>query len=79
MVAGSILVLAGVILFTQTNSDGSTTTTQERFCMGCGVDTLAGGDGGGGNTSGDCESGIGTCTPTADIAKNMKRTYWYRK
>jgi hypothetical protein len=73
-----------VILITKTNPDGTTTTTQEKFCIGCGVsglDATTGKivDGASPTAGGDCGSSIGPCKPVEGIPKQLKRTYWYRK
>jgi type IV pilus assembly protein PilY1 len=76
--------VSGVILITERDpATGQDKTTQEKFCIGCGVSGLQGNgsppDGGGGNQGGDCASALGQCTPVTSINKNLKRTYWYRK
>jgi type IV pilus assembly protein PilY1 len=76
--------VSGVILITKTNPDGTTTTTQEKFCIGCGVsglDATTGKivDGASPTAGGDCGSSIGPCKPVEGIPKQLKRTYWYRK
>jgi type IV pilus assembly protein PilY1 len=82
--------VSGVILIkTGTNADGSDKYTPEKFCIGCGVSGLdagtgkptdgSSGSGGGGTGGGDCGSSIGPCKPVDSIAKQLKRTYWYRK
>jgi type IV pilus assembly protein PilY1 len=74
--------VSGVILITTTDPvTNQTTTSQEKFCIGCGVSGLeSGGSGGsGGNIGGDCAAALGQCTPVSTVPKNMKRTYWYRK
>jgi type IV pilus assembly protein PilY1 len=74
--------VSGVILITTTDpSTGTSTTSQEKFCIGCGVGGLDAntGSGTGGNQGGDCAAALGQCTPVSTIPKNMKRTYWYRK
>jgi type IV pilus assembly protein PilY1 len=67
--------VSGLITITETNSDGSTTSTQEKFCIGCGV---SGSQTGGTNTA-PCTSALENCNIGTVIPKNLKRTYWYKK
>ena len=61
-------------LITITTTTGSTTTTsEEKFCIGCGVSVNADG------TKGTCNSALENCNAILPIAKNLKRTYWYKK
>jgi len=67
--------VSGLISITETDSDGNTTTTQEKFCIGCGV---SGKDLGGTNEA-PCTSALENCNIGTVIPKNLKRTYWYKK
>ena len=58
--------VTGLIEITTTNPDGSTTTTQEKFCIGCGLGT-------------NCNSALENCNLGTVIPKNLRRTYWYKK
>lgn len=61
-------------LITITTTAGTTTTTsEEKFCIGCGISVNADG------TKGTCNSALENCNAIMPIAKNMKRTYWYKK
>ena len=60
--------------------------TSQKVCIGCGVSTIPrwaedGGNitSGGSGSATDCDSALGICKPPPGIAKNLKRTYWYRK
>ena len=63
----------GLITIRTTNADGTTTSSEEKFCIGCGV--TVNNDG----TKGICNSALENCGGNPSIPKNMKRTYWYRK
>jgi type IV pilus assembly protein PilY1 len=52
-------------------------TTEERFCIGCGLATPPGTTGGTTTCSGN--AALQNCTPAANISSNLKRTYWYKK
>ncbi len=52
-------------------SDG--TSVKKEFCVGCGGGSALGGGGGG------CNSALEACTPGSAVAKNPRRTYWYKK
>jgi len=67
--------VTGLITITTTNSDGTTSDTQEKFCIGCG---LSGSQAGGTNTA-PCTSALENCNIGVIIPKNLKRTYWYKK
>ena len=67
--------VTGLITITTTNSDGTTSETQEKFCIGCG---LSGSQAGGTNTA-PCTSALENCNIGVTIPKNLKRTYWYKK
>ena len=66
--------VSGLITITTTGADGRTTSTDQKFCIGCGIS--GGGSGGG---TGTCNSALENCTLLTTVPKNMKRTYWYRK
>jgi len=61
--------VTGLISFDTTNADGTTTTTQEKFCIGCGI----------GPPGGGCASALENCNLGTTIPKNLRRTYWYKK
>lgn len=67
--------VTGLINITETDGNGNETTTQEKFCIGCG---LSGSQAGGTNTA-PCTSALENCNVGVSIPKNLKRTYWYRK
>jgi type IV pilus assembly protein PilY1 len=67
--------VAGIVQLVTTNADGSTTTTNEKFCIGCGI---SGEQLGGTNTS-PCTSALENCNVGKIIPKKLKRTYWYKK
>jgi type IV pilus assembly protein PilY1 len=69
--------VSGVILITSKDASGNSTTSQEKFCIGCGVSGLDSSNSG--NTGGDCAAALGQCTPIGTIPKQLKRTYWYKK
>lgn len=54
--------------------DGS--TVKKEFCLGCGG---AGPGAGGSGKDGGCNSALEACTPATSVAKNPRRTYWYKK
>lgn len=64
--------VSGLIEIT-TTADGKTTTSEEKFCIGCGISVNADG------TKGTCNSALENCNAILPIAKNLKRTYWYKK
>ena len=66
--------VSGLISITE-EKDGETTTTQEKFCIGCGIS----GSQVGGTNSTPCTSALENCNVGVIIPKNLKRTYWYRK
>ena len=57
----------------QTGSPGSSSSSEEKFCIGCGVSVNSDG------TKGTCNSALENCTAATTIPKNLKRTYWYKK
>ncbi|HEX7888307.1 MAG TPA: hypothetical protein VF522_03020 [Ramlibacter sp.] len=67
--------VSGLITITGTDSNGNPTSTQEKFCIGCGVS----GEQLGGNNSTPCSSALENCNSALPIPKNLKRTYWYKK
>jgi type IV pilus assembly protein PilY1 len=67
--------VSGLITITETDGSGNTTTTQEKFCIGCGVS----GSQVGGTNSTPCTSALENCNIGTVIPKNLKRTYWYKK
>jgi type IV pilus assembly protein PilY1 len=67
--------VSGLINITDTDANGNTTTTQEKFCIGCGLS----GDDLGGNNTAPCTSALENCNIGVKIPKNLKRTYWYKK
>jgi type IV pilus assembly protein PilY1 len=66
--------VTGLITITETNN-GVTTTTQEKFCIGCGLS----GTQTGGTSTAPCTSALENCNSATSIPKNLKRTYWYKK
>ncbi len=68
--------VSGLITIVETDSNGNTTETQEKFCIGCGVTA---GDGSGGGSGAPCTSALENCPTGTLIPKNLKRTYWYKK
>jgi type IV pilus assembly protein PilY1 len=71
--------VSGIVEYTTTttNADNTTTTTttQEKFCIGCGI---SGAKLGGSNTT-QCSSALENCNVGKSVAKNLRRTYWYKK
>jgi type IV pilus assembly protein PilY1 len=71
--------VAGVVQIskTTTGAGGSpvTTTTAEKFCIGCGIS----GEQLGGTNSNPCTSALENCNAAKIIPKKLKRTYWYKK
>jgi type IV pilus assembly protein PilY1 len=67
--------VTGLITITGTDGNGNTTSTQEKFCIGCGI---SGSQAGGTNTA-PCTSALENCNVGTSIPKNLKRTYWYKK
>jgi type IV pilus assembly protein PilY1 len=67
--------VTGLISITETKADGTTTTKQEKFCIGCGMS----GTQAGGTNSAPCTSALENCNIGVTIPKNLKRTYWYKK
>jgi type IV pilus assembly protein PilY1 len=65
--------VSGLITIQTTNADGSTSSSEQKFCIGCGISVNADG------TKGTCNSALENCNAITTIPKNMKRTYWYRK
>jgi type IV pilus assembly protein PilY1 len=73
--------VSGVINIVETK-DGKQVTTQEKFCIGCGLSgSQIGGGGGlpGGTNTTACTSALENCNVGVPIPKNLKRTYWYKK
>jgi type IV pilus assembly protein PilY1 len=66
--------VAGVVQITNT-SGGTTTTSNEKFCIGCGIS----GSQLGGTNSTPCNSALENCNVGKVIPKNLRRTYWYKK
>jgi type IV pilus assembly protein PilY1 len=62
--------VAGLVDFTTTNADGSTTTQTFAFCIGCGITNDQGGD---------SKSSIGGGNPFSSTSQKRYRTYWYRE
>jgi type IV pilus assembly protein PilY1 len=60
--------VSGIVNITKTNDDGTTSTTQEKFCIGCAMDC----------TGNSC-SPLQNDPPAVTIPKNLRRTYWYKK
>ncbi|MGZ5181059.1 MAG: hypothetical protein ACXWC2_11300, partial [Ramlibacter sp.] len=70
--------VSGIVEYTTTTTSGGTTTsttTQEKFCIGCGI---SGSQLGGTNTT-QCSSALENCNVGKSVAKNLRRTYWYKK
>jgi type IV pilus assembly protein PilY1 len=66
--------VTGLITITTTNADNTTSTSQEKFCIGCGVSSPPGAPPGA-----PCNSALENCSPANTIPKNLRRTYWYKK
>ena len=66
--------VAGVVQIT-TGSGDSATTTNEKFCIGCGIS----GSQLGGTNNNPCNSALENCNVGKVIPKNLRRTYWYKK
>jgi type IV pilus assembly protein PilY1 len=66
--------VSGLITIQTTNADGTTTSSEQKFCIGCGI-----GGGGGGSGPATCNSALENCSGSPTIPKNLKRTYWYKK
>lgn len=67
--------VTGLITITETDGNGNQTTTQEKFCIGCGLS----GSETGGNNDAPCTSALENCNAGTAVPRNLKRTYWYRK
>ncbi len=65
--------VTGIINIVSRNADGTTTTSQEKFCIGCG---LPGKDP---SQEPPCNSALENCNVGKSIPKNLRRTYWYKK
>jgi len=68
--------VAGLVSVT-TGSGASAVTTEEKFCIGCGLATPPGTTGGTPTCTGN--AALQNCTPVTSITSNLKRTYWYKK
>jgi type IV pilus assembly protein PilY1 len=55
----------------ETTTDGKTTSSEEKFCIGCGISSQDGGA--------PCLSSLDQCSFNPAIPKNLRRTYWYKK
>ncbi|WBY01581.1 PilC/PilY family type IV pilus protein [Ramlibacter tataouinensis] len=60
--------VSGVVNVTTRNEDGTETTTQEKFCIGCAM-----------NCTGNECSPLQNTPPAITIDKKLRRTYWYKK
>ena len=69
--------VSGLITIQTTKPDGTPSTSEEKFCIGCGIS--GGGSGSGGGGGGTCNSALENCTILTTVPKNLRRTYWYRK
>ncbi|HEY1228197.1 MAG TPA: hypothetical protein VGF26_12850, partial [Ramlibacter sp.] len=67
--------VSGLITVTTTDGNGNSTSTQEKFCIGCGIS----GTQAGGTNSAPCTSALENCNVGTAIPKKLKRTYWYKK
>ena len=65
----------GWIVFADLDGNGNSTSTQEKFCIGCGIS----GTQAGGTNSAPCTSALENCNVGTAIPKKLKRTYWYKK
>jgi type IV pilus assembly protein PilY1 len=68
--------VAGLVSVT-TGSGASAVTTEEKFCIGCGLATPPGTTGSTTTCTGN--AALQNCTPAVTIPSNLKRTYWYKK
>lgn len=68
--------VSGLITIQTTNADGTITSSEQKFCIGCGI---SGGGSGPGPGGGTCNSALENCTLLTTVPKNLKRTYWYKK
>jgi type IV pilus assembly protein PilY1 len=66
--------VSGLITIKETDSNGQTTETLEKFCIGCGI-TGTEGD----KSGAPCDTALQNCDVGKTIPKNLKRTYWYKK
>jgi type IV pilus assembly protein PilY1 len=69
--------VAGLVSVTTTNADGSTTTKEEKFCIGCGMAALPGGATPPPTCTGN--AALQNCTPVVNVTGTIKRSYWYKK
>ena len=65
--------VSGLITIQTTNADNTVTSSEQKFCIGCGVSVNSDG------TKGICNSALENCNTVTTIPKNLKRTYWYKK
>jgi type IV pilus assembly protein PilY1 len=63
--------VTGLITIETKNGDGTTTSSEEKFCIGCGISAQGGGA--------PCLSALDQCSFNPTIPKNLRRTYWYKK
>jgi type IV pilus assembly protein PilY1 len=69
--------VAGLVEVTS-GTGPSAVTSEEKFCIGCGLATPPGSNGQGPTTcSGN--AALQNCTPLTNVSGNLKRTYWYKK
>jgi type IV pilus assembly protein PilY1 len=66
--------VSGLILVNSINTDGTTSETLEKFCIGCGTPGLDPAPG-----TPPCNSALENCNVGKTVPKNLKRTYWYKK
>lgn len=67
--------VAGLVSIT-TGSGDQAVTTEERFCIGCGLATPPGTPG---QSTCTGNAALQNCTPLTAIPANLRRTYWYKK
>jgi Tfp pilus tip-associated adhesin PilY1 len=70
--------VAGLVEVTTVGANNQSTTTEEKFCIGCGLATPPGSNSQGPSTcSGN--AALQNCTPLTNVTGNLRRTYWYKK
>jgi type IV pilus assembly protein PilY1 len=68
--------VSGLITITTSDGNGGTSTSLEKFCIGCGI---SGSDIPGGTNTAPCNSALENCNVGKAVNKNLRRTYWYKK